>query len=103
MERYRFFGKEIKDKTTGKKRFSSVYYPDFPYKDSDIYVYSKSSDKLDILADKYYNDQRYWWVIARVNNLGKGTFDIPPGIRLRIPYPINELVLVEIRDNLNLF
>ena len=93
MERYKLLSEKIKDKTTQKERYSSTFYPIIPYRDTDVYIYSRSSDRLDLLAYDFYKDQRYWWVIARANNLGKGSFMIPPGIRLRIPYPINELEL----------
>ena len=26
-----------------------------------------------------------WWILAEANELGKGTFAVPPGIQLRIP------------------
>jgi hypothetical protein len=99
MERYTRFGNEIIDQSTGKKRISTVSYPFLPYRDSDIYVYSKSGDRLDILAFDYYQDQTMWWIIARVNNLGKGSFNVPPGRRLRIPYPIDDIDIALLLTN----
>lgn len=96
MERYKLFSTPIKNRTDNINRYSSAFYPNVPYKDSDIYIFSKSSDRLDLLAYEYYGDQTLWWVIARVNNLGKGSFMVPIGVRLRIPYPMDELVLNEI-------
>lgn len=98
MERYKLYAREMKDRLTNKRRFSSTFYPVIPHKDSDVYIYSKRSDKLDILAYKYYGDQTLWWVIGRTNNLGKGTLEVPPGRRLRIPYPMNEFVLSQIKE-----
>lgn len=100
MQRYKTLSTEIKDISTKKNRYSSTFYPEIPLKDSDIYIYSKSSDRLDLLAYDYYGDQTFWWVIARVNNLGKGSFMVPPGIRLRIPFPMDELELRTILNNL---
>jgi nucleoid-associated protein YgaU len=37
------------------------------------------------LAYQYYEDQSLWWVIAKANNLGKGTWYITPGTLIRIP------------------
>lgn len=99
MQRYKRLSTEIKEKYSQKRRYSSTYYPTIPYRDSDIYIYSKSSDRLDLLSYKYYGDQTFWWVIARANNLGKGSFMVPPGIRLRIPFPIDELELENIINN----
>jgi hypothetical protein len=60
----------------------------FPKLATDIYVLTTSSDRLDLLANKYYNDTRWWWIIARANNIGKGTFALEPGMQLRIPFPV---------------
>lgn len=96
MERYKLYSDTIKDNISKKEMVSTTYYPTIPYRDSDIYIYSKANHRLDILAYDYYGDQTFWWVIARANNLGKGSFMIPPGIRLRIPFPIDTLYLNEL-------
>lgn len=96
VERYKLLSEEMIDRSTGRRRIAHIDYPVLPYRDSDIYLYSRSGDRLDILAYQYYNDQSMWWIIARANNLGKGTFNIPPGRRLRIPYPITELILTQL-------
>ena len=75
------------------KKYETVTYPEFSRKESDIYIISRKLERLDLLAERYYDDSRYWWVIARANNLGKGTFDITAGIQLRIPFPITDLTV----------
>ena len=35
---------------------------------------------------EYFGDESFWYVIARVNNLGRGTLSIPPGKTIRIPF-----------------
>ena len=96
MERYKLYSDKIKDSISKKEMISSTFYPTIPYRESDIYIYSRSNHRLDILAYEYYEDQTLWWVIARANNLGKGSFMIPPGIRLRIPFPVDTLYLNEL-------
>lgn len=66
-------------------RLSSVFYPDFS-QNEDVYIVSQMGDRLDNLAFDYYGAASYWYVIAIVNNLGRGTLSIPPGLVLRIPY-----------------
>ncbi len=44
----------------------------------------KYGDRLYNLADQYYNDSRYWWVIAWYNSYGTEA-DIPNGVVIRIP------------------
>jgi len=40
---------------------------------------------LDTLAYKYYGDVNDWWILARANDLGKGSLYVPAGTQLRIP------------------
>lgn len=95
MQRYKALAEEFVD-SNKKKRYASISYPFFPYRDSDLYLISKRTDRLELLADTYYRDHTLWWVIARANDLGKGTLNIPPGVRIRIPYPVNEIIINEL-------
>lgn len=97
MGRYTELSEEFID-FNGDKRYTSTYYPFIPYRDSDIYLISKRSDRLDLLAHTYYGNHRLWWVIARANDLGKGSLNVPPGIRMRIPYPVNSLIIDEAKQ-----
>ncbi len=99
MNRYRKLASEIKDKSTENNRYSSTFYPSIPFRQSDLYIYSKKSDRLDLLAFEFYKVQTLWWVIARANDLGKGSFTVPSGRRLRIPYPIDELEIQKLIEN----
>lgn len=61
--------------------------------DEDFYYTLKDGDRLDLLAKKFYNEGRYWWIIALANNI-----DLPfgdetkPGTIIRIPRNINFVV-----------
>ena len=88
MLRYSEFTEIIKT-DQGKRRYSTLYYPTFERKSSDIYIICKLSDRLDLLAHKYYGDSRYWVVLAKANKLNNATIKPPVGFRLRIPYPLN--------------
>jgi nucleoid-associated protein YgaU len=57
-----------------------------------MYIISESSDRLDILASKYYGDKSYWWVISIANNLNDASFHIQPGLQLRIPSNVNAIL-----------
>lgn len=87
MQRYNQFAEVIKT-DQGKRRYSTLYYPVFERKDTDIYVVAKASDRLDLLAYTYYGDTRYWVILARANKLHNATIRVPTGIRLRIPFPL---------------
>lgn len=93
MQRYEEFC-EIINNNEGKRRYSTLYYPPIPKKGSDNYIFSKQSDRLDLLAYQYYGDSRYWVIIAKANKLFNPTLRIPVGTRLRLP----DLSLVEIDE-----
>ena len=73
------------------RRYETTTYPQFSRKETDIYIITRKMERLDILANKYYDDARYWWVIARANNLGKGTLTIAAGQQIRIPQNITDI------------
>tara|TARA_R100000008_G_C3552103_1_gene151037 strand:- start:338 stop:649 length:312 start_codon:yes stop_codon:yes gene_type:complete len=74
-----------KDTKTGKPYLLTTINPTIPLDNSDLIVFTKLGDRLDILANRYYKNPTYWWVIAEANGLGKASYHIPPGFRLRIP------------------
>jgi hypothetical protein len=76
----------------GKRYRSTVKYPVINKKSTDIYIVGSQHDRLDNLAYKYYEDARLWWIIARANNLGKGTLTVPIGTQIRIPRDFQTIV-----------
>lgn len=87
--------------SNGKKRYETLYYPVFTPQDTDIYIISKTSDRLDLLANEYYGDPRLWWVITRANSLEKGTLRIKPGLKIRIPFPLDNFDVINMTKNIN--
>jgi len=69
-------------------RYRTAVIADFDYSESDYYIFSREGDRLDTLAQQFYQDPTLWWIIANANNLGKGSFDVPPGLQIRIPIPV---------------
>jgi len=69
------------------------YYPNIPLSESDVYIITTVGDRLDSLANSYYNDNTLWWVIAMTNNnVTKGALYPEPGTQLRIPTDINKVL-----------
>ena len=60
--------------------------------DNDLYIISESSDRLDLLAHKYYGDKSLWWVIAVANNLNNASLYIGEGVQLRIPSNLSQIL-----------
>jgi nucleoid-associated protein YgaU len=65
--------------------YKSILLPEIKRRLGDTYIIGKSTDRLDLLANKYYGDARLWWIIAEANKLGKGSFAVPAGKQIRIP------------------
>lgn len=82
-------------KINGKTCYKTSRYPEIPLSDTDIYVISSRGDRFDILAQQYYGDSSFWWVISIANtagagtllnaNLSQNTLVIPEGTQIRIP------------------
>jgi nucleoid-associated protein YgaU len=75
-------------KQDATKHFQTAVISDYEYSESDYYIISREGDRLDTLAQQFYGDTTLWWVIANANNIGKGSFDVPAGMQIRIPFPI---------------
>ena len=88
----RYSNTSITNRYDGKRVYLTTYYPVIAPVDSDVSVISNEGDYLDTMAFKYYGDPTLWWIIANVNNLGKGRMSVPPGLTLRIPTRVNEIV-----------
>jgi nucleoid-associated protein YgaU len=86
------YSEVLKTKETNKQYLESTIYPKVKAKDTDMYIISEAGDRLDLLAHRYYGDQRLWWVIATANNINDATFYVEEGIQLRIPSDINAIL-----------
>jgi len=84
MNRYQYTKSEL-------DRYQTTRYPSFPKRPTDLYIISRDQDRLDLLANEFYKDPRLWWILAKANNLGKGSLDVPLGIQIRIPFPISDV------------
>lgn len=91
MKRYKH-NKVKRDKTGSRYRESTIYPGNIERHEDDIYIYVRSGIRLDNLAHQYYKDTSLWWIIALANDLGKGTFFVPPGMRIRIPSKTSEYI-----------
>ncbi len=77
----------------GKPYYESKRYPIIPLSENDIYIITTEGDRLDLLANQYYNDSSLWWIIAFVNsNVIKGSMFPSPGVQLRIPTDLGNIM-----------
>jgi hypothetical protein len=80
------------DSESKKQYFASVIYPKIKANDDDLYVISEVTDRLDLLANKYYGDRSLWWIIAVANNINDASFYVTEGLQLRIPSNISRIL-----------
>lgn len=74
--------------------FVGVKYPDIPFTDNDIYVYTTIGDRLDNLSQQFYGSPEYYWVISTANpELGFDSLYLPEGTQIRIPGNLNSILL----------
>jgi hypothetical protein len=55
------------------------------FNSSDTIIETTSPHRLDKIANDFYGDPTLWWIIATVNNVGKGTLIVPAGTTIRVP------------------
>ena len=72
--------------------YVNAIYPDIPLNDNDSYVITVLGDRLDILANNFYGDTGYWWVLASANSLPGDSLFPPIGMQLRIPYDLQSII-----------
>ena len=90
---------QIRKTESGKRYFKTVKYPIIEKNLNDRYIVGQMGDRLDNLANTYYQDSSLWWIIARANNIGKGDFTVPLGKQIRIPF--NYISIVQQFGELN--
>ena len=51
----------------------------------------QEKERLDLVAHKFYGDFTLWWIIAKANGI-RGKTALEPGIRIRIPGNVSQIV-----------
>ena len=78
----------------GTLYYRDVKYPEVPESPNDIWVITECGDRLDILANQFYQDVTLYWIIA-IANPNYIKFDslfIKEGIQIRIPTDTSEIL-----------
>lgn len=72
--------------------YVNAIYPDIPVSDGDTYVITVLGDRMDLMAQDFYGDTGYWWIIASANSLSCDSLFPPIGMQLRLPQDLQEIV-----------
>lgn len=77
----------------GEQSYDTNVYPEVEFSDSDIYVVTELGDRLDILANQYYGNPSYWWIISAANyGLKQDSYYLPQGVQIRIPSNVDSII-----------
>jgi hypothetical protein len=88
---------ETKKTIDGRTVYRSKIYPNIPLRDDDLYVATETGDRLDTIANDYYQDSTLWWIIAAANNIHTAPIGFEDGTVLRIPLNYIEIVSNQIK------
>ncbi len=88
----RYSSTQIFNRWDGKRVYKTTQYPTIQPQDNDAIIISQDGDYLDSLAYQYYGDPSLYWILALVNNLGKGRMSVQPGLQIRIPQNVNSII-----------
>lgn len=77
----------------GTLYYKPSFYPEIPLSETDIYVITDFGDRLDLLANQFYGDVNYYWIIAAANPnvVDFGSVNLTPGSRIRIPTELSSI------------
>lgn len=82
----------IKYSATGSQYYVNNIYPQIVPTNEDSYVITVLGDRLDLLANDFYGDSSFWWIIASANALPGDSLVVEPGTQLRIPADLAGIV-----------
>ena len=85
--RYQDIGKQ--KASNGETIYLPTKYPTLEPSNEDYYIIAREEDRMDLIANDFYGDPTYWWVIAMANDLPGDSMFAPPGFQLRIPGNLN--------------
>lgn len=77
--------KILKYAQDGKPVLQTIIFRPIPKRSDDIYIITQESDRLDLLANQFYQDPTLWWIICHANDMVVADIGVEPGIQLRIP------------------
>ena len=78
----------------GIRHYPKLNYPEIPLSIGDIYVITTVGDRLDLLANQFYGNVDYWWIIASANPgvVKRDSFILKPGLEVRVPQNIQKII-----------
>ena len=82
ISRLRFSNFEVLD---GYEYWGRVEYPEIREQPDDIFYRVQDSDRIDLLAYRFYGDHGWLWILALANDIDIYPTQLVSGMTLRIP------------------
>ena len=84
----------LKKRTNNKRYYVNIKYPEIPLSVNDMYIITTVGDRLDTLANEFFNDVDLWWIITTANPdvIRRDSLNLPPGIEIRIPDNVQGII-----------
>ena len=78
----------------GKRYYQPLRYPDIPLSSNDIYIRTTIGDRLDSLANQFYNDVRLGWIIwiANPQIISRDSYSLKSNLEIRIPIALERIL-----------
>lgn len=80
--------KTILTDLNNKIYYAPMLIPSISKSADDIYIKVTHGTRLDVIAEKIYNDSSLWWLIAHMNNLDLHNYSVSDELVLRLVNPI---------------
>ena len=97
MQRYQDI--TVLNNSQGIRYYATVKYPEIPVDQNDIYFISSFGDRVDLVANDFYQDVTLYWIIMVANGLSADSIFIPPGTQVRVP--ANTSAVIQAYNDLN--
>ena len=78
----------------------NALYPDIPLSDDDYYMITVEGDRYDKLAQQFYHNSSYWWIIALANeDIKLDSLNTAVGVQIRVPANPGDYIEAFNREN----
>ena len=82
-----------RDRVKNIRYYKNIEYPVIQEYPDDIFIVTRSTDRLDLLAFDYYKNSQLWWIISKANpdKIKRDSLFLDPGLQIRIPLDVENI------------
>ena len=101
MNRYSDTPKKTTPK--GKQYYREAFINSIPEREGDVYFITENGDRLDLIANEFYNDSSLYWILAAANPIitRRDSYMVEAGKQFRVPVDPQNIVQQYKQFNIN--